>query len=213
MSDKNNFQFESKCCCTDGSGFEWDGEPFNLIGFTPNSEQFFSLTGRMAKNNRGSWQLWSNWIDKFQTDYRFLLLSDENAETILQPNVDDPWMFTEYIFKGIGKIYNSNTGLMEEVECLIVEPPLYDEESLTLKNPDRIFPENINPSDYDSFKNFDIKNECADYNRDRIISNDKVYVKACRTINENGWGDGYSVNDPGAKLYKVSVNVESVKWG
>lgn len=213
MNEENKFQFTSINCWTDGSGFEFDGEPFNLIGFTPNSEQFFSLTGKLAKNTRKGWQLWSNWIDKFQTDYRFLLLSDENAETILQPNVDDPWMFTEYIFKGIGKQYNDETNSLEEIDCLVVEPPLYDEKSLVLKNPDRIFPQNIEEEDYDKFTKFDIKNECASYNRNRIIAKKDVYVKACRTINENGWGEGYEVNDPGAKLYKVSINVESVKWG
>ena len=52
MADKNNFYFTSKYCWTDGSGFEFDGEPANLVGFTPNSESFFSLSGKMAKNTR-----------------------------------------------------------------------------------------------------------------------------------------------------------------
>ena len=213
MADKNKFYFTSKYCWTDGSGFEFDGEPTNLVGFTPNSESFFSLSGKMAKNTRVGYQEWSNWIDKFQTDYRFLLLSDENAETILQPNVDDPWMFTEYIFKGIGKKYNAETKKLENIDYILIEPPLYDEESLELKNPDRVIPKDFKKSDYDKFTKFDIKNECAEYNRDRIITKDKYYVKACRTIKEDGWGEGYPVNDPGAKLYKATVNVESVKWG
>jgi hypothetical protein len=44
---------------------------------------------------------WNAWIDKFQYDYRFGRVSDTNAETVLFPNVDNPWMFTEYVFRGV----------------------------------------------------------------------------------------------------------------
>lgn len=213
MNNKNDFKFATINCWTDGSGFEFDGEPVNLIGPTNATERFFSLTGRMAKNSRVGYQLWSNWVDKFQIDNRFLLLSDENAEAILYPNVDDPWMFTEYIFKGVGKEYDPNDKTMKEISCLIIEPPLYDENTLMLINPDRIIPKNMSKKQLDEFNEFDIKNECANYNRERISDGNKIYVKSCRTIDENGWGSGYPVNDPGVKLYKVSVNVESVKWG
>ena len=43
---------------------------------------------------------WNNWIDKFQKDYRFGAMSDENAVCAEFPNVDDPWMFTEYVYQG-----------------------------------------------------------------------------------------------------------------
>ena len=210
MSDKNNFKYAPINCWTDGSGFEFDGEPTNLIGRTSATERFFSLTGRMAKNSRKGWSRWSNWIDKFQIDNRFLLLSDENAEAILHPNVDDPWMFTEYIFQGIGKTYNSKTKEMVGVKCLVVEPPLYDEKTLLLKNFDRKYPKGTN---FDKFNKFDIKNECAKYNKYKIEDDNNIYVKACRTIDENGWGYGYPVKDAGVRLFKVTVNVESVKWG
>ena len=45
------------------------------------------------------------------------------------PNVDDPWMFTEYVFKG------------KEIGEIVVEPPLYDEKTLTINNADISFEE------------------------------------------------------------------------
>ena len=63
-------------------------------------------------------------------------------------------MFTEYVFKGIGKKYNPKNKKMEEVSCLVVEPPLYDEETLLLKNYDRQFSAS---QDLENFDEFDMK--------------------------------------------------------
>ena len=194
-------QFFKNVCWTDGSGFEFDGEPNNLVGYRPSMSSYFSMEGKMAKNLPKGWNLWSNWIDKFQTDYRFLLLSDTNAETILQPNVDDPWMFTEYVFVGTGIKYAKEMSISEDketgeetieetirketVEDLVIEPPLYNEETLLLTNPDRILPSadygEYSMYDYSVYPPFDYKAECSESNRYRIISSSgEEYVKSCR---------------------------------
>jgi hypothetical protein len=43
---------------------------------------------------------WTNWVDKWQKDYRFTAVSDMNARANLFPEVHDPWMYTEYLFEG-----------------------------------------------------------------------------------------------------------------
>ena len=51
MSEDKKFQFTSKNCWTDGSGFEFDGEPNNLIGIIPNSESFFFINWKVGKKH------------------------------------------------------------------------------------------------------------------------------------------------------------------
>ena len=232
MSDSvDKYAFFSYQCWTDGSGYEFDGEPNNLVGIIPGSEQFFSMTGKMAKNLPDQWNLWSNWIDKFQTDYRFLLLSDYNAETILQPNIDDPWMFTEYVFKGTGKIFNEKENSLNDIDVFVVEPPLYDENTLLLINADReavVEQEDMESNSSENEKNskrrygYDYEIESSKYNKDRVIYEGKEWVKTCRTVSDIGWdiekknresNIEFPVNDSGVKLYRVTINVESVKWG
>ncbi|MCL2641871.1 MAG: hypothetical protein FWD53_13555, partial [Phycisphaerales bacterium] len=69
----------------------------------------------------GAYAGWSCWLDKFQKDYRFCALSDENASANLFPEVDDPWMFTEYMYQGTGR--KSLTDPASSAHA-IVEPPL-----------------------------------------------------------------------------------------
>jgi hypothetical protein len=74
----------------------------NTIGATRFSESVYDITGYGVKHDPLKLSEWNAWIDKIQVDYRFGQVSDKNAECILFPNADNPWMFTEYVFKGVG---------------------------------------------------------------------------------------------------------------
>ncbi len=65
---------------------------------------------------------WTNWVDKFWKDYRFANLSDLNAVANIYPEVQDPWMFTEYVYQGTQKenAKDNSTAINKG----IVEPPL-----------------------------------------------------------------------------------------
>ena len=107
-------RFSPYSCWCDGSGFEFDILPDNLIGNVSPMESLYDLSYYPMDYRPLEMSDWNAWIDKFQVDYRWGQVSDQNAETILFPNVDDPWMFTEYVFQGVGSGEK------------IVEPPLYE---------------------------------------------------------------------------------------
>lgn len=198
-------------CWGDGSGFERDIMPGNLVGPGGTMESLYDLS--YYPINTAPLQLsdWNTWVDKFQTDYRFVQVSDLNAETILFPNVDDPWMFTEYIFKGTGS---------GEV---IVEPPLYDEETLQLKNADKVLdtdnPEILNK--YSESVSKPILEHEATEDSDPVYRNArfvKSYRQVCHwdelnTAEDRRTLSRFSSLDNGGKLYRVDIPVQSVKWG
>ena len=66
---------------------------------------------------------WTNWVDKMQKDYRFGAMSDENARANLFPEVQDPWMFTEYVYQGKGQV-NDLDGAAK-VASTAIQPPLF----------------------------------------------------------------------------------------
>lgn len=65
---------------------------------------------------------WTHWLGKFQKDYRFAQISDSNAKAFLFPEVYDPWMFTEFVFKGLGRVDDKLDSQARDVG--IVRPPL-----------------------------------------------------------------------------------------
>ena len=176
--DRNSFW-------TDGSGFEFDLEPDNVLisggtssdrGVTYEGQSNYELTGFLPEVKEGQYNVWSNWLDKFTIDYRFIQVSDRNSDTILFPNVDDPWMFTEYIFQGVGQ------------HDVIVTPPLFDPDSL----------EQINTV---QSKQISLKGwQGAGY------TSLTPEQKALLTNN-------YPTGMEGAILYRTDMNVQSVKWG
>ena len=111
---------------TDSSEFQYDLAPTNVARSGRTGEPWigrvymgsphasFELAYILFEQKPDQYNSWGNWIEKFQPDYRFLALSDKNAETYLFPNVDDPWMFTEYIYQG-------------KDDDKIIEPPLFDD--------------------------------------------------------------------------------------
>lgn len=192
--------FTPFCCWGDGSGFERDIMPENLLGPEGPMERLYDLSYYPV--NTAPMQLgdWNTWIDKFQMDYRFGQVSDLNAETVLFPNVDDPWMFTEYIFKGAGS------------GEAIVEPPLYDENSLMLKNADKAISKDASQEVREKY-GLTFKNE-----PDEPAQFVKSYRQVCNWDELNGNEDrrgstNFPSKDAGGRLYRADINVESVKWG
>lgn len=107
---------------TDGSGFCFDLPPANVVrSFLPASRGPYDLPSGLpqADINAG----WSNWVDKWQLDWRFSALSDHNAESWAFPEVADPWMFTEYVFRGTGRRSDRPEDL--QPPAAIISPPLF----------------------------------------------------------------------------------------
>jgi hypothetical protein len=107
---------------SDGSGFQFDLPPKDVkIGWTN------TLVGDIYDVPALPWTTfapgytgWTNWVDKFQPDYRFAATSDANAICQLFPEVSDPWMFTEYVFEGTGSDHADG----DSSPVGIVAPPL-----------------------------------------------------------------------------------------
>lgn len=224
----------SPCSCWgDGSGFEYDTPTQPLIGTFTADEGFvfdiykYAISHKVFQQHDNSWNAW---IEKFQPDYRFGRVSDTNSETILFPNITNPWMFTEYVFKGETSYNGGN-------QFIIIEPPLYDPEKLELINYDseKISDENKFKTDYDGkYKYDDIQTivkveeledgsqqETKEYGvkQYRLITNWNRWYEEESSSSSNSSSssdsvDGYyPVKDAGVKLYRANVNVQCVKWG
>ena len=140
-SDKQQCSNESGSmgftCWSDGSGFQYDKMSQNVIG--PGyglQSSVYDITNYGIQHKPLRFSQWNDWIDKMQYDYRFGQVSDQNAQTILFPNVDNPWMFTQYVFQGIGSDKNKKLCALNIPEQYIVQPPIYDPKTLEIINCD-----------------------------------------------------------------------------
>ena len=90
---------------SDGSGFQFDLSPKNVSGGFDSKEMggIYNVPNLAWTTYNPTLTGWTNWVDKYQIDYRFGATSDKNANCQLFPEVDDPWMFTEYVYEGTGK--------------------------------------------------------------------------------------------------------------
>jgi hypothetical protein len=107
---------------SDGSGFQFDLPPKDVkIGWTNTLVgDIYDVPALPWTSFAPAYTGWTNWVDKFQPDYRFAATSDANAICQLFPEVSDPWMFTEYVFEGTG----SEDAATAAAAVGIVEPPL-----------------------------------------------------------------------------------------
>ena len=107
----------------DTSGFCFDLPPRDVTGGWSNTLTggIYQIPDLPQALSTGGYNGWTNWIDKAQKDYRFGAMSDENAVANLFPNVDDPWMFTEYVYEGTGKATQQDASV---ADVAIVAPPL-----------------------------------------------------------------------------------------
>jgi hypothetical protein len=116
----------------DGSAFQYDLPPMTVIrmdtvigefGVGSEDEDGIYTLPRLPRNQwNGVFNGWSNWAQKFQKDWRFGAMSDENALAQLFPETYDPWMFTEYVFNGAARDSDLPTQSAQDVS--IVAPPL-----------------------------------------------------------------------------------------
>ena len=211
-------------CWGDGSGFEYDKMSRNVIGTGSTMENIYDISNYGIDHNVLQFSSWNAWIDKFQYDYRFGRVSDTNAECVLFPNVDNPWMFTEYVFKGIGG--DKKKCAWDTPKEYVIEPIVYDISDLSPVNTDM----SVTDSGEYSGKYAD---QCIDINYD--AEHEKYNVRRCRKIinwgewtrwsreeaknDEARWNHMNSgrteipCNDAGMTLYSARIPVQSVKWG
>lgn len=219
-------------CWADGSGFEYDKMSYNVIGPPGSMENIYDIYSYGVEHSALKFSPWNAWIEKFQYDNRFGRVSDTNAESNLFPNVDNPWMFTEYIFKGISEDFT------------IVEPPIYHPDTLQLINGNLKI---ANLSDFDNkyaeedgvvTKNENEENEYEVrqfrqlQNWDELNTIDifepfvnpsgaltaaeaiDIYNELMALVERTSTnGQEWITPDAGVKLYRVDVPVESIKWG
>lgn len=211
-------------CWGDCSGFEYDVPTYNVIGPNGILERVYDISPYAIQHTPLK-QLdndWNAWIEKIQPDYRFARVSDTNAECVLFPNVNNPWMFTDYVFKGTGKtgyIQQDNEGKISygviESKYVMIEPPLYDQKTFQLLNYDVKVDKYKTAFDgkyKDEFGITDGTNGVFHQfrkltNWDEWRGNTKEENKKLSLLNE------FPVNNAGVKLYKANVNVQCVKWG
>ena len=109
----------------DKTGFHFDLSPVNRMtkqdGERGGMREPFYGASYVSYTEKG-YSSWSNWMDKIQPDERFLAISDKNAHTYQFPEVETPWKFTDYNFKGVG------------TDVIVIEPQLYSPLDLELFN-------------------------------------------------------------------------------
>ena len=109
----------------DGSGFEFDLPPKDVTGGWDESEVaggIYDVPELGFDPDFRGYRGWTNWLDKYQKDYRFAALSDSNASANVFPEVQDPWMFTEYVYEGTGT--GDDLDQKPADGAAVVEPPL-----------------------------------------------------------------------------------------
>ena len=108
----------------DGSGFCFDLAPKDVTGGWDAEVTGgpYDIPNLPFNEYAGGYNGWTNWLDKAQKDYRFANVSDSNAVCNLFPEVDDPWMFTEYVYEGVPR--DSDLSLTNGSPISIIEPPL-----------------------------------------------------------------------------------------
>ena len=208
-------------CWGDGSGFEYDIMSRNIIGQGSVVEHVYDISRYGINHEPLKFSDWNAWIDKFQYDYRFGRVSDTNAECILFPNVDNPWMFTEYVFQGVSG--NKDVCALNIPTEYVVQPPIYDPQTLILINGD--FQANI--SEYDGKYEYQVSDKGNGKVKQfrEIINwydllthpnlesnpNDSAAKRYVDNLKAK-YGGQFNYN-AGVKLYRVKVPVQSVKWG
>ena len=210
-------------CWGDGSGFEYDQMSRNIMGPGGVAESVYDISNYGIDHAPLQFSEWNAWIDKFQYDYRFGRVSDTNAECILFPNVDNPWMFTEYVFKGIGG--DSEKCALKMPSEYVVEPPVYDPVTLEIVNADLVL---ASASDYDGKYANDVRGidvtDSDEYivHRYRRLTNwgdlthwtlDEAGGDATALAKLNSTSVSLDSKDSGIRLYRARIPVQSVKWG
>jgi hypothetical protein len=109
----------------DNSGLHFDLSPTNYASSTRDEhiqerEPFYGAKYPVVEPS--GWSEWGSWVHKIQPDQRFAAISDTNAWLNGFPEIESPWKFTDYTYKGVD-------GGVE-----IIEPPLYSPTTLAQVN-------------------------------------------------------------------------------
>jgi hypothetical protein len=199
----------------DNSGFHFDLSPAVRTGqqrgehFQPRNT--FYGTWHIENSGEPGWKEWGNWTTKFQPDVRFAAISDKNAWLQAFPEVDAPWKFIDYTYKGTG----GGTG--------IIEPELYSPQSLNQINSQGI----MGKLDGTSFGFYQTLYRYQHEITGNIFTQEQ--------LEKNGWKDpsattdkrcfkridaykkrfcfNYPSRNKGVRLYRHRLEVESKKWG
>lgn len=201
-------------CWADGSGFEYDTPPENTVGPSGSMSHLYDIRNYAIQHKPMEMSEWNAWLDKFQCDYRFGQISDLNATGNLFPNVDDPWMFTEYVFKGVDSALQNPNKTQK-----IIQPPLYNDR-LELINADNMVDDNAEASFSEgvlykekyNHHHMAVKEETTDPSRIKSFRRVCNWDEFNRNEDRRSFSE-FGMADDGVKLYRVDINVESVKWG
>lgn len=205
--------------------YQFDNEPTNIVqtgssfrGGTGGRDtngyynDLYQVSFRLQNKQLKSWQSWMNWFEKIQPDYKFLVVDERNAQTVVFQNVDDPWMFTQYIYKGIGKIYNpySDDSIVAQ-DYLIIQPGLYDINGEPL---------NQAAKDISIYLGYNEQQQQTDEQSQE--QDDVELPKSYKKVRQKGWykpqyGDyqqaRYTTGADGSILYRGEICVQCTKWG
>lgn len=209
-------------CWGDKSGFQYDLIPRNTIGPGGVLQSLYDLNKKQISHNYLKLSQWNAWIEKFQCDYRFGQVSDVNAEGILFPNVDNPWMFTEYVFRGVGG--DSSKIAWTVPEQYVIQPPIYDPQTLKLVNGDlQLNTVEDYSGKYKQVLGID-QNKDSSSSSSKALSAEDLKVKRFRKI--QSWDAIFNISEEqrkkieldkeeneGVKLYRARIPVQSIKWG
>lgn len=107
----------------DGSGMAFDLPPQNIVNGWGNWMEggFYDVPKLPRFNADGSWMGWTQWIEKWMKDIRFMSVSDYNAHANIFPEVNDPYMFTEYVAQGLSK--KNDLAGADAISTSIITPP------------------------------------------------------------------------------------------
>ena len=241
--NQNELWINGFSCWGDGSGFEYDRMSKNIIGPEPDTESIYDITNYQISHEPLQFSGWNAWIEKFQYDYRFGRVSDRNAECVLFPNVDNPWMFTEYVFQGIGGENSKGKTALSIPAEYVVEPPVYNAQTLELKNGSITLgfytdEDVLNKYGYTQSNFSDDPNKTVVERRFRVIDNwtPLLYEEKEEDQDDESSSSGFessssssdsdetvnTVKKPlfslgcsnaGVKLYCAKIPVQSIKWG
>ena len=207
-------------------GFQFDNQPVNIVmagedrsggtgggGANGFYNDIYQLSFRLQNKQLGKHEAWLNWIEKIQPDYRFLTIDEQNATTAVFANVDDPWMFTQYIFKGVSlpTVDEEGKGGTDAVsEYTIIEPPLF------------FFgiPKDTPPQEENPIMDMQPANDAASQLLSCLKSEKKSFNgNSLKKVREDGWQtsstwlDKVTSGVDGCFLCSTEINVQSVKWG
>ena len=235
--------------------YQFDNEPTNIImvgdsnrGGTGGRDtngyynDLYQISFRLQRKELKSYESWMNWVEKIQPDYKFLTVDQKNTQTSVFQNVDDPWMFTEYIYKGTGKIYDPYADFeiqeqqnvqqdggtdeptpqqqkkyeyTKEQKYMVIQPALFDSQNRNVNKPLNFAGKVI----YDYLFG---QNEQQANSTITDIVNTYERPMPFKKVKNKGWYkqefgqylyNRYTTGADGCILYRGQICVQSVKWG